>query len=134
MPSNILRNPPICLFVSLLIVCVVPSMRSTFYTFICPKKSDRKYDKWLDIHKDFKLKNIVILSNWIHLKHSSVKIVSITFFSSSGNHQSHHLLECYAIVINSLRFSNLICLTKKLSWFTWKLKHAWWKSFFKIVF
>ena len=54
---------------------------------------------------------------------SSVNIGSISFFSSSDTHQSHHLLGCPPTGINSsfnsflsaLRFSNLICQTKSLT-------------------
>ena len=66
------------------------------------------------------------------------KIDSIFFFSSPDMQKYHNLLGCYAIGINSscnlsaLHFSNLICLTEKLSWLDWKLKwHVWQKSFFK---
>ena len=56
------------------------------------------------------------------LKHYSVKIGSISFFWSSGKQKFHHLLGCYAIVINSpliffsntLRFLNLLCEAKSL--------------------
>ena len=52
---------------------------------------------------------------------SSINIGSISFFSSSDMHQTHHLLGCHATGINSsynsflgaLRFSNLICQDKK---------------------
>ena len=72
-----------------------------------------------------------------HLSNSSRNIGSISFFSLSDMHQSHHLLECYTTGINfshnsflsSLRFLNLIWLTKKLSWLDWKLKQfAWQRS------
>ena len=65
-----------------------------------------------------------------HFHNSSINIGSISFFSSSDIHQSHHLLRCHTAGINSslisflssLGFSNLICLTKNLSWLDWKLK------------
>ena len=55
------------------------------------------------------------------LYNSSISIGSISFFSSSNSHQSHHLLGCHTTVSNSsfnyflsaLRFSNLICLIKE---------------------
>ena len=51
----------------------------------------------------------------------SINIGSISFFSSSDTHQSHHLLVCHATGINSSfnsflsasHFSNLVCLIKK---------------------
>ena len=56
-------------------------------------------------------------------KFHKLKTVNSTFLSSSDMQKFHHLLGCHAIGINSslisflitLRFSNLICLTKKLS-------------------
>ena len=69
----------------------------------------------------------------------SINIGSIYFFSSSDMNQSHNLIECHATGINSLlicivsslRFSNLMCLIKKLSWLDWKLKQfAWQKKVF----
>ena len=116
------------------------------YTFsnICPKPWEKikevvkitlysrrflNYFKWLDIHKDFKLQNVPILTN-----------CGSIFFSSSDMRKFHHLLGCYAIDVNSsliiflssLCFSNLICWGKNLSWLDWKLKHyAWQKIFFK---
>ena len=81
----------------------------------------------------------------MHWKHYSGKIGSIPFFSSWNMQKLHHLSGCHAIVINSsllffsiaLCFSYLMChghsltiwLTKKLSWWDWKLKQfAWQKS------
>ena len=81
----------------------------------------------------------------MHWKHYSGKIGSIPFFSSWNVQKLHHLLGCHAIAINSsllffsiaLCFSYLMChghsltiwLTKKLSWWDWKLKQfAWQKS------
>ena len=69
----------------------------------------------------------------------SINIGFIYFFSSSDMNQSHNLIECHATGINSLlicivsslRFSNLMCLIKKLSWLDWKLKQfAWQKKVF----
>ena len=56
-----------------------------------------------------------------HFYNPLVKIVSTTFFSSSGMQKFHHLKGCHAIDINSLfhsflsalHFLNLICLTLK---------------------
>ena len=55
-----------------------------------------------------------------HFYNSSINIGSVSFFSRSETHQSHHLLGCHATGINSLLiyflnalcFSNLICLIK----------------------
>ena len=55
---------------------------------------------------------------------SSVKIGSISFFSSSNMHQSHNLFGCHAAGMNSsfnsslsaLPFSNLVCQAKSLTW------------------
>ena len=74
-----------------------------------------------------------------HFYNSSINMGSVCFFSLSDTQQSHHLLGCHATRINSssnffLSFSNLICLTKTLSWLEKKLKQfAWKKSFFLIV-
>ena len=40
--------------------------------------------------------------NFQHLPVLSVKIASISFFFSSDNHQSHHLVGCYTTGVNSL--------------------------------
>ena len=71
-----------------------------------------------------------------HFYNYSINIGSIYFFSSSDMNQSHNLIECHAIGINSslicivssLRFSNLMCLIKKLSWLDWKLKQFAWQK------
>ena len=57
-----------------------------------------------------------------HFYNFLINVGSISFFSSSDMHQSHHLLRCHAIGISSshnsflraLRFSNLICQAKSL--------------------
>ena len=59
-----------------------------------------------------------------------MNIGSITFFSSSDTHQSHHLLGCHATGINSslnsflsaLRLSNLICQDKNVALTREKIK------------
>ena len=57
--------------------------------------------KWLGIHKDFKCQNVPVLSNCIHKKHYSVKIGSISFFSSADMQKYYHLLGFHIIGINS---------------------------------
>ena len=80
------------------------------YTIFCPKMFQYLHIVCLVMH-DADFYNL------------SVKISSISFFSSSDTQKFHHLLGCQAIGINSslivflsaLHFSNYICLTKKLS-------------------
>ena len=58
-----------------------------------------------------------------HFYNSLKEIGSISFLSSSDSHQSHYLLGCHTIDINSLLisflsallFSNLVCQTKSLT-------------------
>ena len=59
----------------------------------------------------------LILDSQRTLHNSSIKMGSISFFSSFDTHKSNYLLGCHATGINSLfnsflsalRFSNLIC-------------------------
>ena len=78
----------------------------------------------LPTHSSTKCFNTPILyTTNTHFHNFSINIGSIPFFSSFGMQKSNHLLGCHSIGIytsfNSflsvLRFSNLICLTKKLS-------------------
>ena len=48
-----------------------------------------------------KWQNVPVLSNYIHKKHYSVKVGSISLFSSSDMEKFHYLLGCHAIGINS---------------------------------
>ena len=55
--------------------------------------------------------NVPILSNCIHEKHYSVKISSVSFFSSSAIQKFRHLLGCLAVDINSsLIFFYVLCV------------------------
>ena len=73
-------------------------------------------------------------NNYIY--NSSINIGSISFFSSSDIHQSHHLLGYHTTGINSslnsflsyLCFLNLICLTKTLFWLGKKSKQFAWQN------
>ena len=89
--------------------------------------------------KVFELYQVSKRFQWSQLAY----IKSITqfpfFFWSSDTHQSYYLMGCHTTGINSsfnsflsvFRFSNLICLIKKLFWLGWKLKqYAWQKAIF----
>ena len=92
------------------------------------QKSDQKdvqRSNFLICSNNVLWKNFPILSYstlLMHKKHYSVKIGSISYFSSSDMQKVNHLLGCHTISINSLfiscfsalPFSNLICQAKIL--------------------
>ena len=81
-----------------------------------------KYDSILQEAKCFNTPNLHTTN--MHFYNSSINIGFISFFSSSDMRQSHHLSGCHAkdissslnSFLSSLRFLNLVWLTKKLSW------------------
>ena len=48
-----------------------------------------------ELYHEFKCQNVLIHPYYVHQKHSSIKIGSISFFSSSDMQKFHHLLGCY---------------------------------------
>ena len=93
-----------------------------YFEVFWPKKSDKKIHTQCYVPKCFNTSILYTID--AHFYNPSVKIGFASFFSSSDTQKFHHLLGSHTIGINSsfnsflsaLCFSNLICLTKKLSW------------------
>ena len=73
--------------------------------------------KNIELYQVFMCQNVLILPYYIHEKYYSVKIGSISFFSSSDMQKFHHLLGCHTIGINA----TLIIFFKCFAFFKFSL-------------
>ena len=62
----------------------------------------------------------ILYTTETHFYNSTIKIVSISFFSSSGRQKFHHLLGCHVIDINSsCVFFKFLCVFQ--IWYAWQI-------------
>ena len=125
------------LVINEILECIVLNISKNIFWYKCIKirkgKNLNYSQRFLNYSQRFQYSQIVYIK-----KHYSVKLDSISFFlilwhakvpPPIGMPRYWNRFFIF-FFLSSLRFSNLICLTKKVLWLDWKLKqHAWQKRY-----